>query len=118
LELTFLIGCWVAAEVFFWRYWLQSSHVVTVPGFLFNTTLILWFTALPTYFLFFLTRMKRTVPGLPLPPGWKVAMVVTRAPSEPFGLVRRTLEAMLSQRYPHSTWLADEQPDPSHVLWG
>ena len=117
LELAFLVGCWIAAEVFFWSYWLQPNHVVSLAGFLFNTALILWFTALPTYFLFFLTRMKRTVPDLPLPPGWRVAMVVTRSPSEPFSLVRGTLEAMLSQQYPHDTWLADEQPDAEIKAW-
>ena len=68
IELAFLIGCWLAAEVYFWSYWLQAGHVVSVAGFLFNTALIAWFTALPAYFLFFLTRMKRTRPDLPLRP--------------------------------------------------
>ena len=40
----------------------------------------------------------------------RVAMIVTKTPSEPFAVVRRTLEAMLAQTYPHETWLADEDP--------
>jgi hypothetical protein len=44
-------------------------------------------------------------------------MVVTKAPSEPFPIVRRTLEAMLAQRYPHDTWLADEDPSAETLAW-
>lgn len=44
-------------------------------------------------------------------------MVVTKTPAEPFEVVRRTLEAMLAQDYPHDTWLADEDPGPETVAW-
>ena len=44
-------------------------------------------------------------------------MVTTRAPSEPFPVVRKTLEAMLSQHYPHETWLADEDPTDEIIEW-
>jgi cellulose synthase (UDP-forming) len=44
-------------------------------------------------------------------------MVTTRAPSEPFSLVKRTLEAMLAQQYPHDTWLADEDPTDEICEW-
>jgi cellulose synthase (UDP-forming) len=117
LQLVLLLSIWTATEVFFWQYWLQTEHVVTWTGFVFNTLLILWFTALPAYFLFFLTRMKKPDPKLTIPNGLRVAMVVTRAPSEPFSVVRRTLEAMLGQSYPHDTWLADEQPTDEIASW-
>ncbi|MGE0760972.1 MAG: glycosyltransferase family 2 protein [Pirellulaceae bacterium] len=44
-------------------------------------------------------------------------MVVTRAPSEPFSVVRPTLDAMLAQRFPHDTWLADEDPTEEVERW-
>ncbi|WP_246681613.1 cellulose synthase catalytic subunit [Mesorhizobium sp. B2-4-3] len=44
-------------------------------------------------------------------------MVVTKAPSEPFAVVQRTLEAMLAQDYPHDTWLADEDPGEETIAW-
>ena len=52
-----------------------------------------------------------------LPAGLKAAMVVTRAPSEPFEVVSRTLLAMLEQAYPHDSWLADEDPSPATAAW-
>jgi hypothetical protein len=49
----------------------------------------------------------------------RVALVVTKAPSEPWPVVRRTLEAMLAQQfpYPYDVWLADERPDPETRAW-
>src|SRR5258705_9038056 len=44
-------------------------------------------------------------------------MVVTKAPSEPWGVVRETLEAMLAQDHPHDTWLADEDPAHETIAW-
>jgi cellulose synthase (UDP-forming) len=61
--------------------------------------------------------MKRTNPALPLPDDAAVAMVVTKAPSEPWSLVQQTLEAALAQAYPHDTWLADEDPSPDTIAW-
>jgi len=61
----------------------------------------------------------RRRPGGPPPePGSvRVAMITTKTPSEPFAIVRRTLEAMLNQTYPHDTWLADEDPAPETIAW-
>ena len=44
-------------------------------------------------------------------------MITTRAPSEPFAIVKHTLESMLAQRYPHDTWLADEAPTEEIYEW-
>ncbi len=45
-------------------------------------------------------------------------MVVTKTPSEPFHLVRKTLEGALAQTgYAHDTWLADEDPDAETIAW-
>ncbi|MET0941260.1 MAG: glycosyltransferase family 2 protein, partial [Mesorhizobium sp.] len=47
----------------------------------------------------------------------RVAMVVTKAPSEPFAVVAETLSAMLAQDVPHDTWLADEDPSHEAIEW-
>ena len=38
---------------------------------------------MPVYYFYFLRRMKKPNPELSIPVDWRVAMVVTRAPSEP-----------------------------------
>ena len=67
--------------------------------------------ALPGYMFFFIARMRRVNPDIEIPGNWRIAMITTRAPTEPFSLVKVTLEAMLKQKFPHDTWLADEDPD-------
>jgi cellulose synthase (UDP-forming) len=73
---------------------------------------------LPLWFFFWLWRMKRPNPKLGVP-RLRTAMVVTKAPSEPWIMVRETIEAMLMQDFPFpfDTWLADESPDSETVLW-
>ena len=75
-----------------------------------------WTTLLPIYFVMVFYRSVRPVGKLRIPSA-RVAMVVTKAPSEPFAVVAETLECMLSQDYPHDTWLADEDPSPETVAW-
>ncbi len=43
--------------------------------------------------------------------------MVTKAPSEPWEVVEKTLLAMIDQEYPHDNWLADENPAPETVEW-
>jgi cellulose synthase (UDP-forming) len=117
LEYRVLCALWVVAVALFWWWWLDGGHVVGCAKFLLNSALILWTMVLPAYYLFFLGRMKRPDPSTVIPPGWRVAMVVTKAPSEPFAVARATLEAMLAQRHPHDTWLADEDPTAEALEW-
>ena len=52
--------------------------------------------------------------------GLRVAMIVTKAPSEPWNVVKNTLESMLSQDidgYPYDVWLADENPSDDTKTW-
>lgn len=51
--------------------------------------------------------------------GLRVAMIVTKAPSEPWEVVKTTLEAMLTQDidYPYKVWLADEDPSLVTMDW-
>jgi cellulose synthase/poly-beta-1,6-N-acetylglucosamine synthase-like glycosyltransferase len=62
--------------------------------------------------------MTKPNPELPVP-NLRAAMVVTKAPSEPWPVLQRTLEAMLDQDYPHpfDVWLADEQPSEETLQW-
>jgi len=112
-----LAAFWLATVFFFYNWWFDPAHVVTPARFWTVTLALFWITILPAYFLFFILRARVPNPELAIPDGWRVAMVVTKAPSEPFSLVKKTIEGMLRQRYPHDTWLADEDPDPETVAW-
>jgi cellulose synthase (UDP-forming) len=108
---------WIGVLVFFWTWWLQPEHNVGTFGFLSSSGVLAWVTVLPLYFLFFFSRSRLPSQTVPVPAGYRVAMIVTKVPSEPFSLVRQTLEAMLSQGYPHDTWLADEDPSEETIEW-
>jgi cellulose synthase (UDP-forming) len=111
------IAAWCLAAVYFWVWWLDPAHNVGAAGYLVNSATLAWLTAVPLYFLLFYPRARVCPPHVALPAGSRVAMVVTKAPSEPFAVVRATLEAMLRQDVPHDTWLADEDPVPEVVDW-
>src|SRR5437867_1612360 len=117
-QFRLLVGGWLLSLGWFWGWWLADEHVVTVGGMAVNSLMLLWTTALPGWYFFFVHRMKRPNRRLALPVG-SVAMIVTKAPSEPWPLVRRTLEAMLAQRFPqpYDVWLADEDPGPETRRW-
>ena len=108
---------WLAAVVFFWVWWLSPKHNIGLGFYVLNTIVLVWLTFVPLYFISLFIRAKITSSTVEPPQGLRVAMVVTKAPSEPFWVVRRTLEAMLAQDYPHHTWLADEDPAPSTLAW-
>jgi cellulose synthase/poly-beta-1,6-N-acetylglucosamine synthase-like glycosyltransferase len=115
-----LVGVWVLALVWFWTWWLHVDHVVSLGGMMLTSALLAWSTLLPGWFFYFVLRMRRANPSLELPSG-RIAMVVTKAPSEPWPLVRETLEAMLAQQLPDArdfdVWLADEDPTDEVRAW-
>lgn len=113
-----LVGLWVVALGTFWTWWLQDKHVFSYVGIALNSALLLWTTVLPGWYFYFVLRMRRPNPALPLPRA-RVAMVVTKAPSEPWGVVEKTLRAMLDQDFPYAydVWLADEDASPSTRAW-
>ncbi len=114
-----LAGVWLAATVSFLLWWFQGQHVVSVLGMAVNSAVVVWLLVIQTgWYLFFVGRMRRPNPACPLPEG-RVAMVVTKAPSEPWPVVQRTLEAMLGQDFPrpYDVWLADEDPDGETRRW-
>lgn len=111
------VGVWVATLVGFWSWWLNVDHVISWGGFILNSTLFFWTFVIPAYFFFFVGRMRRVNDAITIPEEWRIAMITTRAPSEPFSVVKRTLLAMLSQKHPHDTWLADEDPTEEILQW-
>lgn len=116
---TLRIYCviWVASSIMFWMWWFQKRHVGTIVGFTLITGIFFWTYALQAYCFFFLLKMKKLSKTYPLPEKKRVAMIATKAPSEPFEILQKTLLAMLSQEYPHDTWVADENPTPEALTW-
>lgn len=111
------IAAWMVALVYLWSWWLQPDHNINTVNFIVASLILAWVTLLPLYPLLIVIGGKRTEGRLSLPKNTRVAMIVTRAPSEPFHVVKKTLEAMLAQDVPHDTWLADEDPNPRTEAW-
>lgn len=116
---TFAIGlAWLGSAIWFWSWWLSSDHWVTPFGiYLTSLAIFLTFSFGAWYLLFSLRRS----PGIPtaLDPNLRLGAVVTKAPSEPWDVVRLTLTALLEQDYPHpyDVWLADEDPLDETLAW-
>ena len=108
---------WLALLIYFWAWWLRPEHYTGFWGFSLVTAVLAWVTLLPAYFIAIFYRAQKPSGPLRLPVGSRVAMVVTKAPSEPFSIVATTLKAMLAQEVPHDTWLADEDPSPETLNW-
>lgn len=111
-----LVSLWLVALGWFLHWWFLPGHVVSVWGLVLTSVVLFWELALPGYFFYFVGRMRRTNPALALP-NVRVAMVVTKAPSEPFSVVQKTLRACLTQEPAHETWLADEDPTQEVYAW-
>jgi cellulose synthase (UDP-forming) len=118
-RVEFLLGAglWLAALVYFWSWWLQPVNHIYPLGSILITAILAWVTLLPIYFISLFLRARRPSGPLALPVGSRIAMVVTKAPSEPFEVVAETLGAMLAQDVPHDTWLADEDPSFETLEW-
>jgi len=115
----YLLGCsvWFMALAWFWLWWLEPAHNVDTIRFVLVSIILAWITLLPLYFLWIFYGSRKPAGGVDLPSGSRVAMVVTKAPSEPLAVVAETLLAMLAQDFPHDTWLADEDPSPETLRW-
>lgn len=111
------LSIWAIAIVYLWQWWFKIEHILSWVDVAFVSLLLGWQTLLPIYYFYFVYRMKRPNPAIQIPQDWRVAMVVTKAPSEPWLVVRQTLEAMLSQQFPHDNWLADEDPTEEAIAW-
>ncbi|WP_174977421.1 glycosyltransferase family 2 protein [Brucella pecoris] len=118
-RVEYLVGIvlWALAIAYFWQWWFISAKHNNLLGSILVTALLAWITILPLYFITVFFHAARPTGPLRIPAGSRVAMVVTKAPSEPFEVVAETLRAMLAQDVPHDTWLADEDPSPSTLAW-
>lgn len=118
LVLRLLVMAWVCSGALFWLWWLAPARGHWTPGRGVATVVLAWLFLLGGYFLFFACRISRPNPALPLP-ALRVAIVVTKAPSEPWVMVEKTLRAMLAQDMPYSydVWLADERPSGKTLHW-
>ena len=115
----YMAGCvgWLLAISYFWIWWLNPARVVSPISFALVSLVLVWVTLTPLYFLVVVSGAKKPAGRLNLPIGTRVAMVVTKAPSEPFAVVAETLSAMLRQDVAHDTWLADEDPVAETLAW-
>jgi cellulose synthase (UDP-forming) len=116
-QLGLLVCLWLVTVVAFYAWWFQPNHITGLIPFSVNSLIVSWGALLPGYYFFFLSRMKRSDRRLSIPRHWRVAMIVTRAPSEPFASVQRMLLTMQAQSPAHDTWLADEGPTPESLEW-
>lgn len=109
---------WAITYVLFWIWWCLPAHRASWTTFAINTAVLAYVYTTPLYFLITANRLRRVSPALDIP-RLRVAIVVTKAPSEPWPLVRETLEAMLGQDfpYPYDTWLCDENPSQETLAW-
>ncbi|WP_460273453.1 glycosyltransferase [Celeribacter sp. ULVN23_4] len=114
---TLLVVLWFMASLWFWSWWFDPSHVIGIVRFVLITLGLGWIWSMQAYFMVIFLQAHRSVAPDPEPGQFDVAMIVTKTPSEPFEVVRPTLEAMLAQDYPHDTWLADEAPTPEVIAW-
>jgi cellulose synthase (UDP-forming) len=117
LEYLAGVAVWLSALVYFWAWWLDPAHYVGPVGYAMATATVAWLTLLPAYFMAIFYRARTPSGALRLPAGSRIAMVVTKAPSEPFAIVAATLEGMLAQEVAHDTWLADEAPSQETLDW-
>lgn len=112
-----IAGLWLIAAGWFWAWWLQPGHVVEPLRYWIVTAAMLWIWGMQLYFVLVFLQARRSTAPDPQPGLWRVAMITTKTPSEPFEIVRETLQAMLAQDYPHDTWLADEDPSDDVKAW-
>jgi cellulose synthase (UDP-forming) len=117
IEYVIWVALWLIALVDFWGWWLQPEHNIDNLGFVLTSIVLAWVTVLPFYFIAIFASSCMPNPTVRPRPEWRAAMVVTKAPSEPFAVVRETLLAMLGQKFPHDTWLADEDPSKEAISW-
>lgn len=119
LGLACLALAWALLTASAWTWWFAPSNSSSPVALAINTGLLaVEMLLLPLWFFFWLWRMKRPNPALEVPQ-LRTAMVVTKAPSEPWSMVHETLEAMLAQDFPFpfDTWLADESPGDETRRW-
>ncbi|MEO0895730.1 MAG: glycosyltransferase [Bacteroidota bacterium] len=111
LVLRFLILLGVSSLVYFCYWFFREDHIGYAP---------LYWLLLVAFGFRFLKLLHEwyhywaiSVPERPeSKKDWKVDMITTFVPGEPYDMIVETLEAMVNVRYPHKTYLCDEGNDP------
>lgn len=111
-----LVSIWAMLLIAFGYWWFEPAHIRSIPGLVANTLIIIWNFLIPAYFFYFVGRMSRANPAIATP-DFRVAMVVTKAPSEPFDVIKKTLMGCMAQTGSYEIWLADEDPTTEVVEW-
>lgn len=119
IEFAFLLFVSIIATGLFWT-WLVSSLIVN-SGFIWSDMMILVFffipTILPYYAYWNIWNAKKVVTLKGIPSHWRIAAIVTKAPSEPFSIIQETLRGMMSQSVSCDVWIADEHPAKETIDW-
>lgn len=108
---------WIISLILFYSWWFNPQHIGVLSGFIMTTIVISWPLLLFGYSFFFLIKMRKSNVQKPIPHNLRAAMIVTKAPCEPLTLIQETLTSALKQKYPHDTWIADEDPTPEALAW-
>lgn len=121
MKSAFIVGfvIWWASFISFWMWWLQPDHIQSLAMYGLATFVLAWVTLAPVYFMLLFYKAKI----IPANRAWsqspsRIALVVTKVPSEPLEVVERTLTAMMAQGgHTFDVWLADEDPSPDTRSW-
>jgi cellulose synthase (UDP-forming) len=111
-------GAWLACVYIFWSWWLEPAHRVGVFGLVANSAVLAYVSGFPAFFIIAVNRLRKVNTDVAVP-ALRVAFVVAHAPSEPWPVVRRTLDAMLAQSYPlpFDVWFCSERPTEEMTTW-
>jgi cellulose synthase (UDP-forming) len=104
---------WLVVGVRFWMWWLRPEHRGALGLYLAATVPLAYLTTvLPSFYWFFVGRMRRPRHMEPAPDR-RVAMITLCVPShESLDVIAAQLEALTRVRYPHDSWVLDEGGDP------
>ena len=116
--IAFMSICWAVCLADFWVWWLAPVHRTSVIGVVINSIVLMYVSCYPAFFVLAANHQRNVNKSLAVPLV-RTAMVVTRAPSEPWDVARSTLRAMLSQEFPmpYDVWLCDESPSTEILGW-
>jgi cellulose synthase (UDP-forming) len=104
---------WLGVTASFWYWWLRHASART-PWLFWPQTISLLYqtTALPTFFFFYVFKMRRPVEVSPRA-DVRVALITLCVPShESLDVIRDQFEALRNVSYPHDSWVLDEGGSP------
>jgi cellulose synthase (UDP-forming) len=104
---------WVVVNVQFWSWWLpRAADGDRWLALAVSVALAYQVSVLPTIFWWFVGQMRRPVRRRP-PRDMRVAMVTLCVPSyESLDVIEAQLRALRDVRYPHESWILDEENSP------